>query len=93
MRYDTEDAYDAPDVTLRTQAENLEVLCELFVEFDNMKENGIDLLTVVKFQGWKCSSIVFKVQFSIIWLENIKFMPNLLSSKLLLLSLGRRLSF
>lgn len=48
-----EDAYDAPEVTLSTPVENLEVLCELLVEFDNMKDNGIDLSTDVKVQGWE----------------------------------------
>lgn len=49
----TEDAYDAPELTLFTPTGKLDVLCELLIEFDNMKDNGIDLLTVVKFQGWK----------------------------------------
>lgn len=33
--------------------EKLEVLGELLVEFDNMKDNGIDLFPIVKFQGWE----------------------------------------
>lgn len=47
----SEDAYDTHELTLTTPAEKLEVLHELLVEFDNMKDNGIDLLTAVKFQG------------------------------------------
>lgn len=49
----TEDTYDAPEITLITHAEKLEVLCELLVEFGNMKDNGIDRLSTVKFQGWE----------------------------------------
>lgn len=48
-----EDSYDTPEVTLSTPVDNLEVLCELLVEFDNMKDNGVNLLTVVIFQGWE----------------------------------------
>lgn len=49
----TKDAYDAPKLTLSTPAEKLEVLYELLVEFVSMKDNGINLLTAVKFQGWE----------------------------------------
>lgn len=49
----TEDAYDTPELTLTTPVEKLIVLCELLVEFDNMKDNGIYLLIDVKFQGWE----------------------------------------
>lgn len=88
-----EDAYDTLEITLSTQAANLEVLCELFVEFDNMKDNGVDLLTVVIFQGWERFFNHLQDPVSIIWLENSGFMPNLLLFKLLPLFLERRLSF
>lgn len=39
--------------SLSIPAKKLEVLGELFVEFKNMKDNGIDLLPTVKFQGWE----------------------------------------
>lgn len=48
----TEDAYNGHEITLSTSAKNLEMMCELLVEFDNMKDN-IDLLTFVKFQVWE----------------------------------------
>lgn len=38
---------------MSTPLENLEVLCEILVEFDKMKNNDIDLLTDVKVQGWE----------------------------------------
>lgn len=49
----TEDAYDTPELTLTTPTDKLEVLYELLVEFDNMKDNGVDILFAVKFQGWE----------------------------------------
>ncbi|KAI5433687.1 hypothetical protein KIW84_020816 [Lathyrus oleraceus] len=50
---DDEDAYDVLEITLSTQSKKLEVLYELLVVFDNVKDNGNDLLPVVKFQGWE----------------------------------------
>lgn len=49
----TKDAYDTPKLTLTTPIEKMEILYELLVEFDNMKDNKIDLLHAIKFQGWK----------------------------------------
>lgn len=47
------DSYDAPELTMSTPTKKLEVLFERLVKFDNMKDNGIDILTIVKFQGWE----------------------------------------
>lgn len=84
-------AYDAHEVTLSAPVERLEVLYELLVEFENMKDNGIDLSNAIKFQVEKASLTIFKAQFSSIWLKNSGFMLNVLLSKLLPFSLERRL--
>lgn len=49
----TEDAYDILELTLTTPIDERGVLCELLVDFDNMKDNGIDILTAIKFQGYE----------------------------------------
>lgn len=41
-----------PHINLATPFEKLEVLCELLVDFDNLKENGIDLNQEMENQGW-----------------------------------------
>lgn len=49
----TEDAYDKPEITLSTPEKDLEVLCELMVNFESIKDHDFDLLPIVKFQGWE----------------------------------------
>lgn len=39
-------------INLSTPFEQLEVLCELVVDFENLKENGMDLTPELKNQGW-----------------------------------------
>lgn len=39
-------------INLSTPIEQLEVLCELPVDFDNLKENGMDLIPELQSQGW-----------------------------------------
>lgn len=45
--------YETLELTLTAPANELEVLCELMVDFENLKDNGFDLLSVVKIQGWE----------------------------------------
>ncbi|XP_057418705.1 uncharacterized protein LOC130712905 [Lotus japonicus] len=40
-------------VTSNFSPKDLQVLCELRVDFKNLAENGLDLLPAVKFQGWE----------------------------------------
>ena len=47
-----EERYAKPSRMLLTPIDSLEVLCELIVDFINMKENGYDLTPDVEFQGW-----------------------------------------
>lgn len=49
----TEDAYDNPWITLSTPEKNLEVLCEIMVDFQRIKYHDFNLLPAVKFQGWE----------------------------------------
>lgn len=39
-------------INLATPFEKMEVLCELLVDFDNLKRNGIDLTEELENQGW-----------------------------------------
>ena len=39
-------------INLSTPFEQLEVLCELLVDFENLKDNGMDLTTKLKHYGW-----------------------------------------
>ena len=48
-----EERYFEPSRTLLAPFYSLEVLCELIVDFESMKENGYDLTPDVEFQGWK----------------------------------------
>ncbi|KAI5420797.1 hypothetical protein KIW84_044575 [Lathyrus oleraceus] len=41
------------ELTLSTPVIQLEVLCELLVDFENLKVNGFDLTKGVRTQGWK----------------------------------------
>jgi hypothetical protein len=41
-----------PHINLATPFEKLEVLCELLVDFDNLKRNDIYLTTELEKQGW-----------------------------------------
>lgn len=41
-----------PHINLATPFEKLEVLCELLVDFDNLKRNVIDLTEELEKQGW-----------------------------------------
>ena len=45
--------YEEPYRTLLTPIKNLEVLSELIVDFNSLKENGFDLSEEVKAQGWE----------------------------------------
>ena len=45
--------YVTPERTTLIPVDSLEVVAELMVDFDNLKENGFDLLPAVEFQGWK----------------------------------------
>lgn len=44
-----EDAYNNPEITLSTPEKDLEVLCELMVDFESIKDHMFDLLPAVKF--------------------------------------------
>lgn len=39
-------------INLSTPFEQLEVLCELLVDFENLKENGMNITPELKNQGW-----------------------------------------
>lgn len=41
------------ELTLSTPAMQLEVLCGMLVDFDNLKANGFDLIKWVKSQNWE----------------------------------------
>lgn len=41
-----------PHINLVTPLEKLEVLCELLVNFDNLKKKGMDLTEEMVNQGW-----------------------------------------
>ena len=45
--------YIVPERTTLILVESLEVLSELMVDFENLRENGFDLFPAVKFQGWE----------------------------------------
>ena len=45
--------YIIPERTTLIPVESLEVLSELMVDFENLRENGFDLFPAVKFQGWE----------------------------------------
>ena len=45
--------YEVPFITLITPVKNLEVLSELIVDFNSLKENGFDLSEDIKAQGWE----------------------------------------
>lgn len=50
-----EEPYKTLGLTLTTPVNKLEVLYELMVDFENLKDNGFNLLSVVDIQGWeKC---------------------------------------
>lgn len=42
-----------PHIHLATPFEKIEVLCESLVDFENMKQNGVDLTEDFKMQGWE----------------------------------------
>ena len=44
--------YEDPIRTLLTSVDNLEVLCELIIDFESLQENGFDLYGDVTAQGW-----------------------------------------
>lgn len=46
-----EKSYDNPEVTLSTKLGSLHVLRDSLVDFQNLKDNGFNLLTDVNFQG------------------------------------------
>ena len=48
----TAERYEEPSRTLLTPIDSLEVLYELIVDFESMKENGYDLTPNVELQGW-----------------------------------------
>lgn len=41
-----EEPYETPELTLTTHVNDLEVLCEVLIDFENLKENGFDLCVV-----------------------------------------------
>ena len=43
--------YEEPIRTLLTPVDNLEVICELIIDFESLKENGFDLYEDVTTQG------------------------------------------
>lgn len=45
--------YTIPERTLLTPVDQLEVLCELMVDFKSLSENGYDFHRSVHFQGWE----------------------------------------
>ena len=45
--------YIVPERTTLISVDSLEVLSELMVDFENLRENGFDLFPAVKFQGWE----------------------------------------
>ena len=45
--------YSIPERITLIPIDSLEVLSELIVDFENLRENGFDLFPVVKFQGWE----------------------------------------
>lgn len=56
MNQNQEQQYDQQEeglqeLTLSIPINELEVFCELIVNFDNIKENGFDLTEGVKYQG------------------------------------------
>lgn len=79
----SEEPYETPELTLTTPINKLEVLCELMVDFKNLKDNGFDLLSVVKIQGWEKYFDRLQGPFSFTWLENFGFMLRLQFFKLL----------
>ena len=44
--------YEEPIRMLLTPVDNLEVLCELIIDFESLQENGFDLYEDVAAQGW-----------------------------------------
>ena len=48
----SKEQYEKPIRMLLTPVDNLEVLCELIIDFESLKENGFDLYEEVKAQGW-----------------------------------------
>ena len=45
--------YQIPFRTLLTPVKNLEVLSELIIDFNSLKENGFDLTEEIRAQGWE----------------------------------------
>ena len=56
-----------PHVNLATPFENLEVLCELLIDFDNLKTNGMDLTQELETKGGITTSNDFMVPFTYSW--------------------------
>ena len=44
--------YIVPERTTLIPVDSLEVLSELMVDFENLRDNGFDLIPAVEFQGW-----------------------------------------
>lgn len=49
----SEEPYKSLELALNTLVNKLEVLCQLVVDFENLNDNGFDLLIVVNIQGRK----------------------------------------
>lgn len=49
------------ELTLSTLVTQLDVLCELLINFENLKVNGFDLIEGVKARDWKGSFEHLKV--------------------------------
>lgn len=45
--------YVALERTMFTPVDDLEVLCEMLVDFRSLTENGFDFYNVIRFQGWE----------------------------------------
>lgn len=41
-----------PELTFNTSVNELMVVCETIVDFQNLKDNGFDLIGTLTFQGW-----------------------------------------
>lgn len=42
-----------PELTLNIHVDELMVLCEIIVDFKNLKDNGFEFSETLEFQGWK----------------------------------------
>ena len=45
-------AFIEPQRTTLIPVEELDVQCEMFIDLENLRDNGFDLIPAVEFQGW-----------------------------------------